>query len=221
MTRNGEGGTSGIRSQDGADGDNVYLREFLDERSGGAVAAGSYEAWLRTPTGPTAFDRRVACVRRYAFGVPNRAALEAIARYGPIVELGAGTGYWAYLLRNRGVDIVAYDLAPPDQAPNAYKFEPRTWTAVQQGGVEILDQYADRALFLCWPGYQDTFADDALRVFNGNVLIYVGEGAGGHTANAAFFDRLSRDWVLEEQVAIPQWSGAHDSLSIFRRAQAL
>ena len=58
-------------------------------------------------------------------------------------------------------------------------------------------------------------------MFNGNVLIYVGEGAGGHTANAAFFDRLSRDWVLEEQVAIPQWSGAHDSLSIFHRRQAL
>jgi len=84
---------------------------------------------------------------------------------------GRGTGYWAYLLRNRGVDIAAYDLAPPDQGPNAYRFEPRTWTEVQTGGVEILDQYADRALLLCWPGYKDTFADDALARFNGNVLI--------------------------------------------------
>jgi hypothetical protein len=158
-------------------------------------------------------------VRRYAFGVPDRAALAAIKKYAPIVELGAGTGYWAYLLRNRGVDIVAYDLAPPGQAPNDYKFEPRTWTEVQKGGVEILEQYAERALFLCWPGYQVTFAADALSRFTGNVLIYVGEDAGGHTANAAFFERLTHEWVLEEQVAIPQWSGAHDRLSIFRRAQ--
>src|ERR1700682_372058 len=140
----------------GEDADNVYLREFLGQTSG-AVQSGAYEAWLRAPGGPTAFERRVACVRRYAFGVPNRAALEAIARCAPIVELGAGAGYWAYLLRNRGVDIVAYDLAPPDQVSNAYKFEPRTWTEVRLGGVEILEKFADRALFLCWPGYKDSF----------------------------------------------------------------
>jgi hypothetical protein len=214
-------GTNGIRSKDGEDADNVYLREYLDQGSRWPQPAGGYEAWLRKPTGPTAFERRVASVRRYAFGVPDRAALEAIARYAPIVELGAGTGYWAYLLRNRGVDIVAYDVAPPDQAPNAYKLEPRTWTQVVLGGVEVLQQHADRALFLCWPGYRDTFAGDALREFRGTVLIYVGEGPGGHTADDAFFDRLQREWVPDEQVAIPQWSGAHDCLRIFHRGERI
>lgn len=199
--------------------DNVYLREYLGQTPNGTELARSYEGWLRAPTGPSAFDRRVACVRRYAFGVPDRAALAAIKKHAPIVELGAGTGYWAYLLRNRGVDIEAYDLAPPDRAPNAYKFEPRIWTEVKTGGVEVLDQYPDRALFLCWPGYKDTFADEAVRAYTGQVLIYVGEDAGGHTANAAFFERLERDWVRSEQLAIPQWSGAHDHLSIFRRGQ--
>jgi hypothetical protein len=205
----------------GEDADNVYLREYLAQRSE-RPEPGAYEAWLRRPAGASAFERRVGCVRRYAFGVPNRAALEAIARYAPIVELGAGTGYWAYLLRNRGVDIVAYDLAPPGLVPNAYKFEPRTWTAVRRGGIEVLkDQAADRALFLCWPGYRDTFADEALAAFTGDVLIYVGEGPGGHTADDAFFDRLRRDWRPVEQVAIPQWSGAHDCLSIYDRRQGL
>ena len=36
-----------------------------------------------------------------------------------------------------------------------------------------------------------------------------------------FFERLERDWVRSEQLAIPQWSGAHDHLSIFRRGLAL
>ena len=204
----------------GEDADNIYLREYLGQTSG-RVQPGEYEAWLRAPGGSSAYERRVACVRRYAFGVPNRAALDAIGRHAPIVELGAGTGYWAYLLRNRGVDIVAYDLAPPGVLDNAYKFEPRTWTQVVPGGVEALDQHADRALFLCWPGYRDTFADDALGRFAGTVLIYVGEGAGGHTANDAFFDRLCRDWVPAEQIAIPRWSGVDDCMQIYDRRQGL
>ncbi len=205
----------------GEDADNVYLREFLGLANGPAQLAGGYAAWLRAPGGRSEYDRRVVCVRRYAFGVPNRAALEAITRYAPIVELGAATGYWAYLLRNRGADIVAYDLAPPGQAVNAYRFEPRTWTEVRAGGVEVLDRHADRALFLCWPGYRDTFAEDALARFPGTVLIYVGEAAGGNTANDAFFARLLHDWLLQEQIAIPRWSGAHDCLSIYYRRQGL
>ncbi|MGI9145736.1 MAG: hypothetical protein ACR2IK_04170 [Chloroflexota bacterium] len=203
------------------DNDNVYLREYLGLTRRRPQLAGGYEAWLRAPDGPSMYARRVACVRRYAFGVPNRAGLEVIARHAPIVELGAGTGYWAYLLQNRGVDIVAYDLAPPDQTSNAYQFEPRTWTSVLRGGVEVLDQYSARALFLCWPGYRDTFAQEALERFAGNVLIYVGERAGGHTASDTFFDRLDREWAPGEQVAIPRWVGADDCLMIYYRREPL
>jgi hypothetical protein len=48
------------------------------------------------------------------FAIPNNAALEKIKMLGgPIVQVGAGAGYWAALLRIRGVDIVAYDINPP------------------------------------------------------------------------------------------------------------
>src|ERR1700716_2853651 len=138
--------------------DNPYLREFrrLETELSGAR---DYVNLVHGASGMSAYDRRVWCVRRCAFAVQTEEALATLARYAPIVELGAGTGYWAFLLRHRGVDIVAFDIAPPGQFPNAYKFEPRTWTAVLQGGVEVLDQYPDHTLFLCWPGYKDTFAD--------------------------------------------------------------
>lgn len=32
----------------------------------------------------------------------------------PVVEMGAGTGYWAALLQQRGVDVVALDRHPPE-----------------------------------------------------------------------------------------------------------
>ena len=176
------------------DADNVYLREYLAQRSW-RPQPGGYEAWLRAPTGPTAFERRVACVRRYAFGVPS----PGCSRGDRSVRADRGAGRWHRLL---GVPVAEprsrhrrVRRGASGQAPNAYKFEPRTWTQVVLGGVEVLDQHADRALFLCWPGYQDTFADEALARFTGHVLIYVGEQAGGHTANDAFFDRLGRDWA--------------------------
>ena len=50
--------------------------------------------------------------RLVSFGIPSAAALEAIARHGPIIEVGAGTGYWAGLLQAMGVDIIAFDAEP-------------------------------------------------------------------------------------------------------------
>jgi hypothetical protein len=53
--------------------------------------------------------------RLYAFAVPNQACLEELAKHTPIVEMGAGTGYWASQLKNMGVDVIAYDIKPPAQ----------------------------------------------------------------------------------------------------------
>ncbi|GJP35479.1 hypothetical protein CLOM_g19996 [Closterium sp. NIES-68] len=63
-------------------------------------------------------DLNIAPLRRiYAWAVPTEAALAAIksaAGEEGIVEVGAGTGYWAALLRRRGVDVAAYDWTPLD-----------------------------------------------------------------------------------------------------------
>ena len=43
-----------------------------------------------------------------------RRPLSAVASLNrPVVEMGAGTGYWTALLRQKGVDVVAYDAHPP------------------------------------------------------------------------------------------------------------
>ena len=46
-----------------------------------------------------------------SWAVPSAEALEVIAQVsgGRVVEVGAGTGYWAWLLTRRGVDVVAVD----------------------------------------------------------------------------------------------------------------
>lgn len=51
----------------------------------------------------------------WAFAVPNREAAEAIKKYqgGGVIEIGAGTGYWAKHLQDNGVNITPYDICPP------------------------------------------------------------------------------------------------------------
>ena len=59
-------------------------------------------------------ELRDELVKKYAWAVPTEASIEAIAALGPIVEVGAGTGYWAWLLRQVGATVEAYDVAPGD-----------------------------------------------------------------------------------------------------------
>jgi hypothetical protein len=195
--------------------DNEYLRAFRAEPN----QAFDYQTWLRHPTG-SPYERRRAHVRRYAFAVPTEPALAAVARCAPIVELGAGTGYWAYLLRQRGVDVVAYDRFPPDRAENPNRLDPRLWTEVLAGDESVLECYPDRSLLLCWPSWQDPFAAAALDAYRGATLIYIGEAAGGHTADARFFDLLGRDWQPEVHIELPHWPGTSDRLTVFTRRPA-
>ena len=94
---------------------------------------------------------------RYAHAIPDEDALETLAELAPLVELGAGTGYWAWLLRARGVDILAFDACPPIDAGhnNLYHRSADTvgtcWTTVLPGGPELAAAFPERTLFFCWP----------------------------------------------------------------------
>src|SRR5580765_6192945 len=50
---------------------------------------------------------RKAFVRDWGFSIPCAEAVEALRPLAPLVEIGAGAGYWTALLRAAGVDIVA------------------------------------------------------------------------------------------------------------------
>ena len=80
---------------------------------------------------------------------------------GPLVEVGCGCGYWARLLRERGVDVVAFDhkLPPEDER----------WTELKQGGPEVLaaPEYGARALVLCYP---DDFEDSEESMVRGDIF---------------------------------------------------
>jgi hypothetical protein len=132
-----------------------------------------------------------------------------------VVECGAGTGYWAWQLRQAGVDVAAYD---PNEAGVTNGFARREWTTVLRDGHEASKHHSDRALFLCWPSYAQPWAAQSLACYTGDLLIFCGEGEGGCTADDDFFRQLETEW--EEIGLCPahlSYWGIHDELTAYRR----
>lgn len=160
------------------------------------------------------FKVRHAMCRKYSFAIPTKETVEAIAKFSPILELGAGSGYWASLLTKSGAKVEAFDKFQED---NKYKFTKRHYE-VKTGSEEILkDISKEYSLFLCWPNYDNDFAYNALKLFKGQTLIYIGEPEGGCTGNGKFHNLLKKKWNLVDKLSIPQWDGIHDLIMIHTR----
>lgn len=158
--------------------------------------------------------------RNFAWAVPTEEAVVAIAKHSPIVEIGAGTGYWAWCLRQVGAEVRAFDSTPPtppaDKPGNAFSVS-RQWSLVEPGYPSILRCFPGHTLLLCWPPYDNPMAADCLREYRGDKLVYIGEGNGGCTGCDKFDERLDADWETCGCVSIPQWPGLHDCVQFFRR----
>jgi hypothetical protein len=133
-----------------------------------------------------------------------------------VVEAGAGSGYWAWQMRQAGIDAVAYE--PADPADNKYVH--REWTALLRDGHQAPQHHPDRALFLCWPSYDEPWAAHALSCYSGDLLIYCGEGWGGCCADDGFFKLIDAEWeeIGSSPAHVSFW-GIHCYLTAYRRKE--
>lgn len=154
-------------------------------------------------------------VNRFAWAVPNDEAIDELAKLSPLIEIGAGSGYWAKLLSEKGAQIAAFDDFSWDKEGKQH-FE-KQWFDVQNGDeLKILD-FPKETLFLCFPPKSSPLASRALALYKGTTLAYIGEPRGGTTADDAFFDALEQDYILIREISIPNWPGYKDRLQIFQR----
>jgi hypothetical protein len=148
-----------------------------------------------------------AIARHFAWAVPTDEAIACIgAHTDDLIEIGAGSGYWAWLLRQDGVAVDAFDVAPP----------PFTWSHVGTGDERVLVSHPASTLFLCWPPWATDMAANALALFEGAQVIYVGEWMLG-SANVRFFQDLVSRYAAIAWTPLPQWHGRSDCLTVFRR----
>jgi len=163
-----------------------------------------------------AVKARDRLTKKYAWAIPNSNALQAIADWvgdkGRIIEIGAGTGYWGWLLSQLGVRITCYDNHPySNQWCDGTK-----WFDVLVGSYEkLIDEVEEVVLFLCWPPYEDRLVTDCLDAFKGRRLIYVGE----NNACTGWDSRLNPGgcWARVKIIEIPQYHGIHDCVMFFEK----
>lgn len=98
------------------------------------------------------YEAKAHLIQKYAFAVPTPAAIGAIEKcvrengLSGVVEMGAGNGYWAHVLSQHGVDVVAYDNFSWYIAQGKNK-----WFDVQKAGPPVVEKHPDRLLLMVWP----------------------------------------------------------------------
>jgi hypothetical protein len=153
-------------------------------------------------------QRRRELASLFSWAIPSDAALELLAKYAPLVECGAGMGYWLALLRARGVDAIGFDRSVR-----------RPWTKIQrQVSVKAARRHPERSLLLCWPPYDDDAASyETLRAYRGEVVIHIGERDEGPTGSVRFHRELALNWTLAEELELPHWPRLQDRVMVYRR----
>ena len=200
--------------------------------------------------GRSAFDDFLTCVQiplqhTFSCAIPNESALSTLAELGPVLELGAGSGYWGGLLEARGVEVLLFDIEPPTP-DGRNEFFGSVFANVQRGGAERASAYPGHTLLLVWPyspqedsrtrlAQQQPWDVESLLAYykcGGGVVAHVGdmeqgglgEGAqpavGVMTTSPEFCAELRARFDLVRTVAIPNWPHLRDELTIWRRRHA-
>jgi len=164
--------------------------------------------------------RRGDIIMEYAFSIPCYSILEKIAHYSPILEIGAGSGYWAMCLSELGADVIALDKRPPEEAQpwdwqsgNAWFDD--TWYAVDEGDEKSAALFPDRALFMAWPMPFDPMAYNTLHHYKkagGHTLIYLGDPKS--SGDERFHDELKKHKLLEEH-EVMGWPRMPEVLQVY------
>ena len=150
----------------------------------------------------------------FSYAIPTDEAITEILNYSPIVEMFAGSGYWAWVLKNKGCNIELYDNHSfsikqneyyPALCPNPYY-----WIKPKTATPDILkeNRFHNYTLFLCWPPDENIGkeAAECLKFYTGNKLIYIGQKENGKTGGKIFFNKLKKEWSPNKIIKLPSWS---------------
>ncbi|EGD81808.1 hypothetical protein PTSG_02521 [Salpingoeca rosetta] len=137
-------------------------------------------------------------------------ALNTIASFSPLIEIGAGQGHWAKALRKLGVDVMAFDNDSTEQPGTA------PVSQVRPGDHTKIGWYPRRTLLLVYPPETD-MALQCAQEFRGNYLIYVGEARGGVNANDAFFNHVDEQFDCVHIQDLDPFPRCHERLYVLRR----
>jgi len=168
--------------------------------------------------------RRDYFIKNYGWSVPTKEAIETLKNFignDTVLSVGSGYGLWSKLLQEIGVNAIATTRISEKDRGHMPKHD-HFFTDVENiEHLEAVEKYPDAGvLMMSWPPYDEPMAYETLRRFNGNKVIYIGEGMGGCTGCDRFHNRLYNEWkeVEDMHIEIPQWAGINDNVFLYVRS---
>ena len=159
----------------------------------------------------------------YGYAVPTEEAIDHITEFvgeDEVIEVGAGKGLWAKLLKCKGVDIIATD----DFSTHQDVLHAETFTDIEDlSAKQAVRKYGSHnVLMMVWPapGHLSSMASDALKSFTGNKIVYVGElSPEGCTGDVECNTELTygTEWTKVAEIDIPRFRGAFDNVTLLSR----
>lgn len=163
---------------------------------------------------------RQRLVRKYCWTIPDPDTVALVAGHaqGGLVDPIAGTGYWAYLIAQLGVNVVCYDLNPGTALhTNGWHGEDLYVGICEKDCAEAVALHPDKTLLLSWPPHGQDVGARILSVYEGARVIYIGDAQGGATGDDQMHLILDTDWIEVDSHQPVQWWGQHDRVTVYQR----
>jgi hypothetical protein len=179
----------------------------------------NWDRWPETNLALGMIEERHRFIAEFCFAVPNAEAIDLLLAHQPLLEIGAGTGAWAKLLRDRGADVIATDPRFErhffdEQIDHAHYIEPGVVPWFDLQGKTAVRRWPERNVFCAWPSLGQTWLRQAARAMRpGRTLLVVYEDA---CADERTWDYLDHWRPVADQELIG-WYHCHDRLIAWKK----
>jgi hypothetical protein len=180
------------------------------------------DRWDRTPTvdhyrSDNPAVSRHDLVSEYAWTITDPDTVAFVAKHcGPqVVDPLAGSGYWAWLLGQHGIDVAASDLKPG--ANDWHRHGVHLPVARQEGPHAVRLAGRDRTLLLSWPPYSMPVGAELVAAYQGDRIVYIGEGPYGCCGDEDMWELLEAGWTEVASHRPVQWYGLRDWVTVYER----
>lgn len=174
----------------------------------------------------TSISHHVLIVFMHHFGCvcPSYESLEilkGLSKGRTVLDVGSGNGYWTFMLRRMGVDVV-----PIDNGQSTWRTLWVNDTASEDAAKYIKQRRKggkDDVLLMVYPVVGLEFTVSVLNAYKGDTVCVVGtQNGNGYTG---FKDEMIDSWMARErpnfkrivQIPMPSFAGKDDALFVFTR----
>lgn len=163
-------------------------------------------------------------IQRFAYPIITAELVGELAKQCEgkrVIDIGAGSGYLAYQLHMRGVNI-----KPIDDRSFLRDFESFCPLEIEHANFLDVDYDNYDVVIVSWPDYNSNHAAQLLaKLSDKHTVIYCGEWMGGCTADMDFFNTLNVQFEEDKAVgkvlnqSTLSFKRIHDGWGVYRRVR--